>query len=500
MLPVRLLWLLIAVIPCAAWAQAWIAPGDPGLRRLVERLVDERTIDIPTLNWPIPRRDLETAIAAARVRKDLAPRASADLAELETRLGVPSTRSQSAGTWSIAAGDPTDLRGFVDAPRARGEASFDWTWQDPAMMGEARWSGELHVAAALEPADGTALQPDGSYLSLSLGNALLSAGWQDRWWGSGSDGSLQLSSNARPVFALSLDRERSTPFESRWLSWLGPWTMGTFMGVLENHRKDFDRPLLWGFHSAARPLPGLEISVTRNAQLCGRGRPCGPTIFWNMLSGRDNRGENVSAAKEPGNQVATYEIRWSGEVGGRPIAISYQDTGETIDNKIPRPLRSLELISLVTWGDYDASTRWRAHLEFTSTTCSDFNYAQAADCGYENGLFTGGYRYRGRVLGHSTDSDSRQYTLGLALDDGRSSREILLRRAEINRIGTIPQVNHLLAPNGPQTWWALEGYWRVGYGRGRFELQAGLEHRRDDLRGTTTTDPRGWVRYVAPLR
>jgi hypothetical protein len=155
---------------------------------------------------------------------------------------------------------------------------------------------------------------------------------------------------------------------------------------------------------------------------------------------------------------------------------------------------------LATWGDYDAATRWRAHLEFTSTTCSDFNYAQAADCGYENGIFTGGYRYRGRVLGHSTDSDSRQYTLGLALDDGRSSREVLLRRAEINRIGTIPQVNHLLAPNGPQTWWALEGYWRTAYGRGRLELQAGLEHRRDDLRGKTTTDPRGWVRYVAPLR
>ena len=74
MLPVHLLWLLIAVIPCSAWAQAWIAPGDPGLRRLVERLVDERTIDIPTLNWPIPRRDLETAIAAARVRKGPAPK------------------------------------------------------------------------------------------------------------------------------------------------------------------------------------------------------------------------------------------------------------------------------------------------------------------------------------------------------------------------------------------------------------------------------------------
>ena len=497
--PAPLLALLMALIPCAGWAQAWLAPGDPGLRRLVERLVDDRALDLPTLNWPIPRRDLESAIAAAHARKDLAPDKLADLAELETRLGGPSTRSRSAGTWSIAAGDPTDLRGFIDAPRAYGEAGIDWQWQDPAAAGEARWSGELHVTAMLDPADGTALQPDGTYLALSLGNALFTAGWQDRWWGNGSDGSLQLSSNARPVFALSLDRERSTPFETPWLRWLGPWTMGTFFGALESRRIDSNHALLWGFHSATRPLPGLEISVTRNAQFCGSTRPCGASIFWNVLTGRDNRGENVSAAKEPGNQVATYEVRWSGELGAMPIAVSYQDTGETIDNKIPRPLRSLELISLATWGDYDTGTRWRAHLEFSSTTCSDFNYAQAADCGYENGIFTGGYRYRGRVLGHSTDSDSRQYTLGVALDDGRSSREILLRRAEINRIGSIPQRNHLLAPNGPQTWWTLEAYWRRELSRGRLELQACVERKREDLRGTVTTEPRGWLRYVAPL-
>lgn len=491
--------MLIAVLPCAASAQAWVAPGDGGLRRLVERLVDERTLDLPTLNWPIPKRDLETAIATARRRNDLAPTTLAKLAELEQQLGASSTRSSSAGTWSMAVGDPTELRGFADAPRASGEASLEWRWHDPATANEARWSGELHVTAALDPADGTALQPDGSYLALSLGNVLLSAGWQDRWWGGGSDGSLQLSSNARPVFALSVDRERSTPFQTPWLRWLGPWTMGTFMGALEARRIDSNHALLWGFHSAARPLPGLEISVTRNAQFCGSTRPCSGSIFWNVLTGHDNRGENVSTAKEPGNQLATYEIRWAGELGQVPLSIGYQNTGETIDNKFPRPLRSLALISLASWGDYDANTRWRAHLEFASTTCSDFNYAQSADCGYENSTFTGGYRYRGRVLGHSIDSDTRQYTLGLAIDDGRITRELLLRRAEINRIGSIPQPNHALAPNGPQTWWTLEGHWRGELARGRIELQAGLERIHDDLRGTTSTRPRGWLRYTAPL-
>ena len=494
-------WALFAALtsPAPGWSQAWVATGDPALRRLVERLVDADVIALPVFAWPIPRRDLESAIEAAHQRKDLPPAAMAALAELEAKLGTPTTRSRSEGSWSLAAGDPTDLRGFVDAPRARGEAGVDWSWQDPATGGANRWSGELHLTAAIDAPDGPALQPDGSYLALSLGNTLLSAGWQDRWWGGGTDGSLELSSNARPVFALSLDRERSTPFETPWLRWLGPWTMGTFFGALEARRPDANHAILWGFHSAARPLPGLELSVTRNAQFCGSTRPCSPAIFWNVLAGRDNRGENVSAAKEPGNQLATYELRWSSHVGAVPFSIVYQNTGETIDNKIPRPLRSLALISLATWGDYGAAARWRAHLEFSSTICSDFNYAQAADCAYENGIFTAGYRYRGRVLGHSTDSDSRQYTLGFALDEGTTSWELLLRRAEINRIGTIPQPNHLLAPNGPQTWWTLEAAGRRDLGAGRLEWQAGVERVRDNLRDTTATDPRGWLRYVKPL-
>jgi hypothetical protein len=46
-----------------------------------------------------------------------------------------------------------------------------------------------------------------------LGNWSTSLGKVDRWWGPGWDGSLILSTNARPIPAISLDRRIAEPFE-----------------------------------------------------------------------------------------------------------------------------------------------------------------------------------------------------------------------------------------------------------------------------------------------
>jgi hypothetical protein len=388
-------------VPAAAPAASpgWVDAGDATLRAAVERLVDERVFDLPLMSWPIAETELRTAIDAARRAGGVTPAQEPLLMRIEAAL-EPARRE-----WSAAAGDPSDLRVFEDAPRESGELGLRQSFR-----GSERFAAVARLRVALDPADGQYLRPDGSYVATRAGNWLMSAGWQDRWWGGGSEGSLQLSSNARPVFAFSLDRETSRPFATRWLSWIGPWSLGTFMGALEGNRPDSNHALLWGLRAAFRPLPGLEFSVTRNAQFCGDKPPCGLGAFRDVVFGNDNQGENVAAEDEPGNQLATYEMRWGGRVRGLPLALYVQRTGETIDNKFPRPLRSLNLISLSTWGDTAADARWRAHVEFSTTTCADFDdaAAQSADCAYENGVFTAGYRYRQRVLGHSTDSDSRQ--------------------------------------------------------------------------------------------
>jgi hypothetical protein len=476
---------LIALLAFSSATDAgdWTDAGDIGLRLAVEQLVDEGVFDIPVLAWPIPDDELRTAIALAEERDMLNPAQRAALSRVRLALS-PASRD-----WFVAGGDPTDLRSFVDAPRESGEAGVTLRWSD-----RERFSAQLRVTATLDPSDGQSVRMDGSYLSARTANWLWTAGWQERWWGAGREGSLQLSSNARPVFALSLDRATSRPFETPWLRWLGPWTFGTFFGALERRRPDVNDALLWGLRVAARPLPGLELSITRNAQFCGDVPPCSPRAFWDVFTGNDNVNENVLAEDEPGNQLATYEARWAGHVGRLPLGLYAQRTGETIDNKFPRPLRSLNLGQISTWGDTSGGRRWRTHVEFSSTTCADFGNARNADCGYENALFSAGYRFRGRVLGHSTDSDSRQWALGFALEDAAELWSATVRRAEINRIGFTPSTNHTLA-DGPQTWWVAEGRYDRPMLGGRLELALGAEHRRDDVTDETTLEPIGYLRF-----
>jgi hypothetical protein len=159
-------------------------------------------------------------------------------------------------------------------------------------------------------------------------------------------------------------------------------------------------------------------------------------------------------------------------------------------------LRALTLVSLGTWGETAGGARWRTHLEFSTTTCADFNSAQTADCAYENTLFNGGYRYQGRVLGHSTDSDSRQWVLGLLLQDTAARTwTARLRRAEVNRIGGPNQVNQLLSRT-PQLWWVGEATLAQPFAGGHVEAALGLEHRHDESSGSTRLEPRGYLRFT----
>ena len=107
----------------------------------------------------------------------------------------------------------------------------------------------------------------------SLGNWMLAAGAMDRWWGPGWDGSLILSSNARPIPSLSLQRSFAEAPPQRWLRWVGPWTMSVLMGEMESDRA-VPNALFFGWQLTFRPLPHLEIGLERTAQWCGDDRPC----------------------------------------------------------------------------------------------------------------------------------------------------------------------------------------------------------------------------------
>ena len=54
-------------------------------------------------------------------------------------------------------------------------------------------------------------------MAARLGNWSASLGQVERWWGPGWDGSLVLSTNARPIPAIAVDRRIPEPFNTKWV-------------------------------------------------------------------------------------------------------------------------------------------------------------------------------------------------------------------------------------------------------------------------------------------
>ena len=483
----------------AVAGEPWIAPGDTLVRHDIQLLVDEGVIDLPMSSWPIAVSDLAAALDGVRAQQT-----SAQSQPNPTGSGSPVlTRAQAAAVAHLrkiaaegrptigvelgGAARPTTLRTFEDTPREEGEAT---AWAS-GFLGS-RWGARLELTGVVDPDDDKDIRLDGSYFAGKFGNWIVTAGAQERWWGSGWQGSLILSNNARPVPALALDRAVSTPFETKWLSWIGPWRLTTFMGYMEGGRQDYDHPLLFGFRLSARPLDGLEVSLERTAQWCGEGRSCNWDDFWNLWSGNDNAGENVAAEDEPGNQLAGWDIRWASPIGDWNYALYNQHTGESIDNQIPRPYRSMDLAGLETWGGSEDGSSWRAGIEWANTRCGGTEDGlKLWDCAYNNGIFNvEGYRSRGRPLGHSMDGDGDTWGLRyVRVGASAGTFTALARFTKVNEGGGVPDTRHSIAP-GPEDWWSLDLIYRRALGSGWIEASAGGDYQDRSWNDTDAILPR----------
>jgi hypothetical protein len=494
---------LAGMLACAAAVagEPWLAPGDTRARLDLQLLVDEGVIDLPVSGWPIAVSDIAAALArtpaATPVGDDggersspLTPAQSAAVARLRK---IASEGHPTLGVEVGGAVRPPVLRTFADEPREEGEFS---AWAS-GFAGN-RWGGRLELTVVADAEDDNTFRYDGSYVAGKFGNWIVTLGAQDRWWGSSWQSSLILSNSARPVPAIALDRAVSDPFESKWLSWIGPWRLTTFMGYMEAGRQDYDHPLLFGFRVSARPLDGLEISIDRTAQWCGEGRSCDGSDFWNLWWGNDNAGENVDPGDEPGNQLAGWDIRWASPIGDWNYALYNQHTGETIDNQIPRPYRSFDMVGVETWGDDEVDgSSWRAGLEWANSRCGGTENEQKLwDCAYNNGIYyVEGYRSRGRPLGHSMDGDGQMYSLRfMRVDASADTLTALLRYTMVNEGGAVPDTRHTVAP-GPEDWWSLDLTYRRPIAGGWVEASAGADYEDRQWNDTSALLGRIYVKW-----
>ena len=462
----------------AVRAEPWLAPGDLALRHDVEVLADLGIIRAPVTTWPLSIGDLANELSRADAAA-LDPAARESLKRLRQYV-IQETRARERTIHARGAVAPErrTLRSFEATPRedAEVEAGVRWTGL--------RFSYRLQATYAVDPDDGEEWRADGSYLGVAVANWMLAAGLMDRWWGPAWESSLILSNNARPVPAISMNRNLSNPVQVRGFRWVGSWTTSFMMGQLE-HDRDVPDALLFGARFAFRPVSSLEIGLSRTAQWCGDDRPCDLETFGNLLVGRDNATTGLTQDEEPGNQLAGADVRWTGGPHGRHYALYGQMIGD--DEAGGTPSKYIGRFGAEYWGYARfLGGSYRIYAE-AADTASDFLGSSQFNVAYEHGIYTDGYRYRGRAIGDSMDNDGLGFSLGTLLvrDDARqwSARlqYVELNRDDRQKADSIHSVSQTAADL-----WNLE----VGHRRvlGPGTLQAGLGYERLEQQDSGAVD------------
>lgn len=247
--------------------------------------------------------------------------------------------------------------------------------------------------------------------ALGLGPIEVSFGRQALWWGQGRHGSLLLTNNAQPLDMLRITNP--TPGILPWFfKYLGPCRFDLFWSRLEEDRT-VPEPYLAGLRLTAKPFSFLELGASRTVIFGGEGQPgidLGEFVF--ILGG-----ENVIGEGDTSNQLAAVDARlklpflWGAE-------LYYELGGE--DEAGGFLAKKSQLYGL-----------YLPRIEPTGRTSLRLEYADVNDSHsvwYRHGLYSSGYTYKGKILGHHVGGEAtdlfselrlilpRDLTLSLSLD------------------------------------------------------------------------------------
>ena len=460
--------------------------GDLALRHDIQRLADHGVITGTVTTWPLAWGPVLEEINSANATS-LPPDVADALVRVRQRAGWE-TRTQEL-TFSAGAGladNATRIRSYQYTPRGRGEVSAGLSWID------SWFSADLNVQYVDSDQDADATRFDNSMIGVVAGNWSIAASTQERWWGPAWDGSLILSNNARPIPSLTIDRIFTDAFESKWLSWLGPWDFSVMFGQLEKERAVPDAQF-FGMRFNFRPLPSLEIGLSRTAQWCGDDRPCDLDTFVDLLLGKDNVGDaGIGEENEPGNQLAGVDFRWAPTFKGVPLAVYGQFIGEDEAGGFPSRYIGQGGIELSGY----AFDRWsyRGYLEYSNTACKFESSNKLYNCAYNHGTYQTGYRYRGRSIGHPADNDAELFSAGLiAVDADDTQWRALLRSGTLNDGGPPDSRNTLTTT--PQDITSIDLSHSRAFSFGVIDVGVGYESIDDGSNGGSDDEFRGYLQW-----
>ncbi|MES2663107.1 MAG: capsule assembly Wzi family protein [Pseudomonadota bacterium] len=289
--------------------------------------------------------------------------------------------------------------GFAESFDAS-NANIVWDQQ----QGSWQWHAEATVRDDAERSPTGHL--DGSFISWMKSDWRIGVGSPKQWWGPGWQSGLILSTHARPTPGLFINYYQPTAFQSVFLNWLGPVQVVSFLNQLESERTIVN-PFFWGFRFTAKPKSWLELGLSRTAMWGGEGRDKGLDVFWDVLIGDDN--QVGPGTEQPGNQLGGFDIKMAWEIAeNRQLGFYTEWIGEDEAGGLPsKPI----LLAGTSFAEINSDGEgWRIIFEVSDTAVDPFSDSEF-DVAYEHSIDTTGYRYYGRSMGSSFDSDSRTAVL-----------------------------------------------------------------------------------------
>jgi len=246
-------------------------------------------------------------------------------------------------------------------------------------------------------------------LSLRSGwkNVRLSAGRESLWWGPAVHGNLLLTSNARPVDHVRI--EGDSPWRLPWfLRHLGKWNATWFAGRLDDpDRSDFPNPNLTGARVNWRPFAWFQAGASRTVMFGGDGSgfKWTPGALFDLLLGANENRKTGTREADNDNRASVDAGLYLWPLfrhlpvldGGRAyIEVGGEDSPQT--GLLPSAPASVYGLELVARG-----VLLRGEL-------ADFSQEDRT-VWYSHYRYRDGYYYRGRVIGHPTEGDTRQWNV-----------------------------------------------------------------------------------------
>ena len=370
-----------------------IVLNNEDLRTDLNWLNQQGVIQISTSTWPLSGEEIQRALSTAKIENNAQQKV---INSVMANLEAENTSTKLA---LFAETDPQNIpQKFADEQKSQYQAALELN------AGGAQWDARLRFNAEKDPIidHGQDVNVEGSYIAGKLWNQWLIAGQIPTYWGPGHEGSLIRGDASRPVYGLTMQRAEQQAFETKWLSWIGPWQYQAFAGQLDDYHAIPDAKLL-GFRLTAQPLPYLELGASRILQWGGEGRSESFDTLWNAIKGNDNFDDGDL---DKSNQIAGFDARLNlNHWGGVPISLYGQYVGE--DEAGLLPSKKMYLAGI----DYSSQLNnlpLQVYAEWADTRTN----GDVQGISYNHYIYQDGYYQHGFPLGHAMGGDGQMLSLG----------------------------------------------------------------------------------------